>query len=36
MLSQTEVFVLGGRLENLAFLMAPNMLTDTEGLKDLK
>lgn len=36
MAPQSEIFVLNGRLENLAFLMVPNILTNTEGLKVLK
>lgn len=36
MAPQSEIFVLNGRLENLAFLMVPNILTNTEGPKVLK
>lgn len=36
MAPQSEIFVLNGRLENLAFLMVPNILTNPEGLKVLK
>jgi hypothetical protein len=35
-LSQTEVFVLDGELENLALPLVPNVLTNTEGIKGLK
>ena len=36
MLSQTESFGLDEGLEHPAFLLVPNVLTDTEGLKGLK